>query len=120
MPHQSATEMVLEGVQLSEGTLPTSVFPTIPIGNLQYVMFNGIMELFDHREDYCFAIAAQNLEEDDIIIDPKHVDKYSLMDIHVCKGEFVEPARALAMIYNDVARYEATLPTKRKFKEVQE
>ncbi|MCO5555018.1 hypothetical protein L7F22_008557 [Adiantum nelumboides] len=116
---QSGTLQVLKGVQLLKSALPTSILPTIPIGDLHYVMLNDIMELFDLREDYYLAIVAQNLEEDDAIIDPEQ-DKYSVIDAHVSEDEFVDLARALAMIYNDVARYETTLPTEEEFKAVQE
>ncbi|MCO5600509.1 hypothetical protein L7F22_054622, partial [Adiantum nelumboides] len=87
---RSGTLQVLKGVQLPKGALPTSILPTIPIGDLHYVMLNDIMELFDLREDYCLAIVAQNLKEEDAIIDPEQ------------------------------NKYETTLPTEEEFKAVQE
>ncbi|MCO5586504.1 hypothetical protein L7F22_040444 [Adiantum nelumboides] len=110
-----------EGVQLPEGALPTNVLPTIPIGDHHYVMLNDFMELFDLREDYCFAIVAQNLQEDGSIIDLVNYtanDKYSIMDAYVTTGEFIEPIKALAMICKDATTCAMTLPMELEFRKV--
>lgn len=94
----------------SQGDIPTSILPTLPIGGLDYVLLSDIMKLFNLREDYCLAIISQHLEVDKDFVD-QEIDEYLQMDSHAEEEKFIDPTEALRKIFNDATSYEATLPT---------
>ena len=103
-----------------EGDIPLFALPSFSILDQDYFLLIDIQGLFDLREDYCLAILAQHIEEDSGFIDDSNIEKYALLDSHVKDSEFIEPAQALTMLFNDAARYERTVPTEEEFVKTQQ
>ena len=99
--------------------LPTPILPIFPIGDSQYVLLSDIQASFNIREDYCLAIVAQNLQEDNEFLDPE-LDKYTLLHSNVKDIEFHSAAKALQLIYKDDLNYERILPSVEDFYAMQE
>ena len=87
-----------------EEVLPTPILPIFPISDSQYVLLLDIQASFNIREDYCLAIVAQHLQEDNEFLDLE-LDKYTLLDSNVKDSEFHSAAKVLQLIYKDILNY---------------
>ena len=74
-----------------------------------------IQHVFDLREDYCLAIIAQSLEDNDGFIDPEFDQDYFGIDSNVSDTEFRPASDILAKLFRDAEEYERNLPTEEEF-----
>ena len=97
------------------GDLPVPIPPMFIINGKKYVLMTDIQHVFYLREDYCLAIIAQSLEDNDGFIDLEFDQDYFGIDSNVSDTDFHPALEIIAKMFRDAEEYERNLPIEEEF-----
>ena len=96
---------------LEDSDIPVPALPTFKILEKEYVLLHDIQVLFNLREDYCLALIAQQMheEQDWVLQDP------TLEKVNTC----FDPNMALEACFEEAKKHEGEIPSEAEFLDTQ-